>query len=380
MPAAAPISILAMFQQNLVGNWENRDFGALAGVPVGGPENPLSYNIMPLPQTTEVGRGYILKNFRYHEKLHFNSNNPATDLAIAARAPNRGGGVNQDARALFYEQQVKFAEGPQGPRPVSPDGDVVHVENGAWLWLPRFVQQTGPYPSNPPAPGTTNPPGDELTNPPEQMVNSSVQQPADILIAKQISIPHGNSILALGSFDTVPNPDGSAGPWKGNPLIAGSPIIPDGLPPYPTAAAPDTSATGTPIPPAPVSVLDADIVYGPVQVGGLGDPNDYQNPHPDLTLSPNKPLQQAVAIIQPDHYMHWRVTTQPLLDGTGVVTNIPFERRVSDVTAYSAEYWMLFKGQVRYLAYTQTIIMVLIVKGNQYVFPHLTCNTVTFCD
>ncbi len=368
MPAAALLDILALFQQNLVGDWENKPLpGGADGA--GGPANPLSYNIMPLPETADPD-GYILKNFRYHEKLHFNNADPTTTLAIAARAPNRGGTVNQDARAIFYEQQVKFAEGPQGPRATSPDGDVVHVENGAWLWLPRFVQGQGPYPAVPT--GSNNFP------PPTQMVAQSVQQPADILIAKQMSIPHGNSILALGSFDTVPTAAGKSGPWSGNPVIEGSPVIPDGMPPYPFATKRATSPDGTPIPPAPVSNLNADNRYSTQKTSSPTDANDYQNPHPDLTLAPNKPLQEAVAIIKPTSYMHWRVTTDPLENGHGMVTNIPFEQRVSNVTTYSAEYWMLFKEQAKYLAYTQTILMVLIVKGQKYVFPHLTCNTITY--
>ncbi len=370
MPAAAPIGILALFQQNLVGNWENRPF---PGAPdqQGGPLNPLSYNIMPLPQTSDPD-GYILKNFKYHEKLHFNNADTANTLAIAARAPNRGGAVNQDARAMFYEQQVKFAEGPQGPRAGSPDGDVVHVENGAWLYLPRFVQVPGPYPADPP--------GSNNFAPPVTMVTPSQQQPSDIVIAKQISIPHGNSILALGSFETQPNAAGNSGVWSGNAVIPGSPVIPDAAYPYPMAAPPARSADGTPIPPAPVSSLNADSRYSQPLVSSPTDDNDYQNPHPDLTLNPNKPLQQAVALIKPTSYMHWKVTTDPQTNGKGVVTNIPFERRVSDVTTYSAEYWLLFNGNVRYLAYTQTILMVMIVKDQKYVFPHLTCNTVTFCD
>ena len=210
------------------------------------------------------------------------------------------------------------------------------------------------------------------------MVAQSVQQPADILIAKQMSIPHGNSILALGSFDTVATAAGKSGPWSGNPVIEGSPVIPDGMPPYPFATKRATSPDGTPIPPAPVSNLNADNRYSTQKTSSPTDANDYQNPHPDLTLAPNKPLQEAVAIIKPTSYMHWRVTTDPLENGHGMVTNIPFEQRVSNVTTYSAEYWMLFKEQAKYLAYTQTILMVLIVKGQKYVFPHLTCNTITY--
>ena len=353
MPYAAKIDILAEFQQQLVGNWKNEAFGTDEhGKSVGGDDNPLSYNIMPLPAAPNSPSdpnqdGYILKNFTYTERLKFNDNNVDRTLAIAAEAPNRGGLVSQNARALFYEQQVKFAEGPEA-------GKVVHVENGAWLWLPRFVQQPGPY-----APNIDIEP-----------VTDALEQPVDIMIAKQISIPHGNSILALGSFDTVSSPHGK-GVCQRNPIIQGSPVIPDGPTPYPMPATADIN--GTP-PPSLISNLNAEQRYTQEQ----SDPSDFQNPHPDLTQCPNKPLQQAVTIIEPDCYMHWHVTTEPLPNGRGHVTNIPFEQRVSDVINYWADYWLLFKGKHKYLAYTQTIPMVLTIRDARYVFPHITCNTVTY--
>jgi hypothetical protein len=345
MPSVAPIAILAQFQQELVGNWRNLDFGTDgSGAMVGGNENPLSYNIMPLPQRSDPD-GYILKNFKYHEILHFNDDQVNTTVAIAAQAQNRGGQVSQNARALFYEQQVQFAEGPG-------INTVVHVENGAWIWLPRFVQQAGPYTDV----AQANP------------VPDSLQQPSDTLIAKQISVPHGNSILALGTFDTVRD---ASGP---NPRICGSPFIPDGASPYPQPGNPPGIPEGSPIPPTLRSDLNADERYTTLRDSS----DDYENPHPDLTQAPNLPLQQAVAIIQPEAYMHWYVTTEALPSGQGSVTNIPFEQRVANVTGYSAEYWLLFKGANKYLAYTQTIFMVLTILDQKYVFPHVTCNTLTF--
>jgi hypothetical protein len=345
MPHAAKTSDLATFQQELMGTWKNQTF---PGSNLGGPDNPLSYNIMPLPQTSNVD-GYILKNFKYYEMLNFNDT-----IASAAIAPNRGGLVSQNARALFYEQQVKFAEGPA-------QDTIVHVENGAWLWLPRYVQQDGPYPAN--------------TNPP--VVSNALQQPADVMIAKQISIPHGNSVLALGSFDTV-SQSGGAGVCMKDPKINGSPVIPDAPFPYPLPS--------IPVPPPPLlSDLNVDARYSTL----ANTPADYQNPHPDLTQCPNKPLQEAVSIIQPDAYMHWRVTTAPVEQGVGsmiqnaqgVVTNIPFEQRVSEVIEYSADYWLLFKKEGnkshKYLSYSQTILMVMTIKDKEYAFPHVTCNTVT---
>ena len=354
MPSKAPLSVFAAFQQNLVGNWANVSFGKDTNdQDVGGPSNPLSYNLMPLPQASDPD-GYILKNFKFTERLHFNDAKDDTTLAIAARAANRGGSVDQDARVLFYEQQVRFAEGPQGPRPSSPTGDVVHVENGAWLYLPRYVQSVGPYPNGP------------TFGPPDKLPATADQQPRDMAIAKQISIPHGNSILALGSFTM--SPDGN--PF-GDPFIAGSPMIPDSPPPFPTPL-----GQGTPA----LNVMQR---YKTVRTASASQPNDFENPHPDLTLNPNLQLQEAVRIINPDKFIHLFVTAkQPAVGddtaNTGNVTNIPFEQRLSEVTTYATECWMLFKGDDRYLSYSQTILLTLTIKNRQYSFPHLTANTVKF--
>jgi hypothetical protein len=347
MPYPAPINKLAKFQQQLVGRWKNHNFGHDENNnPVGGKENPLSYNIMPLPQSSDTN-GYILKNFKYYERLKFNDDNVKETLAIAAEAPNRGGLISQNVRALFYEQQVKFAEGPAA-------GEVVHVENGAWLWLPRFVQQNGPFPA-------------DIDIEP---VTDALGQPSTISVAKQIAVPHGNSILALGSFDTVSEAAGDALCEK-DPMISGSPVIPDAPFPYPIPA--DAMLNLSP-PPTIISNLNVDERYT-TQSSNM---NDYQNPHPDLTQCPNKPLQQAVAIIRPESYMHWHVTTEPIGKDRGHVTNIPFEQRASKVTEYCADYWLLFKGNHKYLAYTQTILMEFIINKIKYVFPHVTCNTVRY--
>jgi hypothetical protein len=363
MPYAAPIDALTQFQRQLVGDWENQDFGTDEnGDPIGGVGNPLSYNIMPLPQVSDPD-GYILKNFRYTERLHFNDADDDKTLAIAASAPNRGGRINQIARALFYEQQVRFAEGPEGPKPKDgKPGNVVHVENGAWLWLPRHEQLDGPYHGESPE------------------VLAGLQQPSDIVIAKQIAVPHGNSILALGKIDTLPGSEG-AGPFRGEQKIPGGPVIPDGGCPFPMLALPVDTPRGTSSLPPVKSRLNATERYGTKR----DTPTDFQNPDPDITLNPNKPLQRAVEFIEPDYYMHWNVTTLQQPNGKGTVVDIPFEERVSDVTEYFADYWLLFKGEKKYLAYTQTILMKLTIAGKvvdgpdaQYIFPHITCNTVTY--
>lgn len=315
MPVAAIPNGLNKFQEFLIGTWSNQP---LPGTPdgKGGRENPLSYNVMPLPQSPP---NYILKNFKYHETVRFENNN---DVALPATAPNRGSDKLQVPTALFYDQQVYFADGPGKDK-------IVHVENGAWLNIRTGDKLVGPYPppNIPPKTGS----GIVLQEP--------NQQPSTITIAKQMSVPHGNSILALGSF-SEPQP--------------GAPTIPDGPSVLPTPHGLDTSPYTT----------------------RLDSPDNYQNPFPDLTKNPNKPLQTAVGLIQPSHYIEWHVSTA----NQGHATNIPFEERAANVTAYTASYWLLSKDggdSYPYLAYTQNISMVFMIGGKSYTFPHVTSNVVT---
>jgi len=336
----------APFQNYLSGTWENVGFGPNEE---GSKAKPLAYNIMPLPERLNPD-GYILKNFKYYETIRFNCPDENT-VAVPAGAPNRGGIINQVAEALFYDQKVSFAEGPK-------KDNVVHVENGTWLYLPRFFQETGPYPQHEP-------------NDVSLSVTDDLQQPPASMIAKQISVPHGNSVLALGSIDTL-----HGAPENGQ-MIHGAPNIPDGAPPFPLPAEPFAD----PIPANPGQLISSLSAWNRYQTQ---DP--IENPHSDLTLNPNLPLQRAVQIIKPDSHMHWSVTTRPLMNGQigeGIVTNIPFEQLAAKVIAYAADYWLLFKRDDKFLAYTQTILMVLKIKDTNppnhvrdYVFPHVTCNTV----
>lgn len=361
MPESVTSANLAEFQQLLVGTWQN--VGELAE---GG--RPLSFNVMPLPQDAEQpGRpaeagaadygGFILKNFAFTETIRFNGSASQGDppgqqdpgaLAVAAAAPNRGGTYSQTAHAVFYEQQVRFAEGPD-------QGQIVHVENGAWLHLGSQSQNTGPYNESPAPPGA-----------------QVFDQPSALTVVKQISVPHGNSVLALGSLDLNDRGkfDPSASGLTANTVFAGSPTIPDAQVPYPQ---PSNIAT----PP----------YYNPYTITLTGA-GDFENPNIDSALNPNYPLQLALGKIKPRAFIHWRVTTEPLFGGAGVVTNIPFEQRRSDVVAYSADYWLLSKDSnasaprvFDYLLYTQVILLKILVSTNdggttkEYVFPHVTSNT-----
>lgn len=317
MPVAALPHSLNEFQQCLIGTWSNQSLDDDADGQ-GSQQHPLSYNVMPLPQEAPQGSqdlGYILKNHTYYETTTFNG---GSDLPVPTTAPNRGFGTYQLANAVYYQQQVEFAQGPD-------TGQIVHTENGAWLnLLASDTALDGPYPA--------------------VEVPGAGDQPADATIAKQMAVPHGNSILALGSFDT----------------ITGDVTIPD----------------------ATTSVLPRGVDTSPYETE-LADPDDYQNPEPDLALDPRKPLQAAVALLKPDQAIHWHVTTRSLKTGHGGVVNIPFEDRAAKVTDYSAHYWLLSTdggGTYPRLAYTQEITMSLLIRGVLITFPHVTSNVITKVD
>jgi hypothetical protein len=330
MPRAASVGDLALFQQKLLGTWSND------GVPKGKDGKPLSYNVMPLPQVEKQASypsclGYILKNFTFTETIRFNNADNVCSITTPATAPNRGGRYSQVVQAVFYDQKVFFAEGPQA-------NTAVHVENGAWLWLNSGPQPLGPYSNPPPVPPA--PPGPILP------------QPAFMNIAKQIAVPHGNSVLALGSVGNV---------------INGAPQIP--VMPYPYPG----SGKGE----------EADIPAFPYYTA-LDQPGDYENPNLEYTFNPNLALQHAVDKLRPDAYLYWSVTTDPLPDvetavAQGSVTNIPFEQRRANVVSYKAEYWLLSTDgghTFGYLAYNQFIGLMIPLAGEPYTFPHVTANVV----
>jgi hypothetical protein len=293
--------------QYLIGTWTNQN---LPGTNLGGPQAPYSYNVMPLPQVDPSSPlGYILKNFSYYEELTF--------TAIHGNAPNRGGTGQQVAYTLFYEQRVYFAEGPNKDA-------LVHAENGSLLYLADAKQPLGPY-GNGDRPGLGS-----------QVVQGSVPPTQAFNLAKQVAVPHGNSILALGAY-------------------AGS------------------SNTGTGVPEIPsVSPLPTGVGVQPYKVN---DP--VTNPQPALTANPNLVLVNALAARPSTNFLHLGLST---VNGKGAVTNIGFEQQHANVARYDFDYWLeSFDGTDNYtqLQYTQTITLQIPINGQFVTFPHVTANTLT---
>lgn len=299
----------------LVGTWTNQN---LPNIPAGGRESPFSYNVMPLPQRdTQSGKdSYILKNFSYYEELTFSP--------IYGTAPNRGGNGTQVSNTLFYEQRVYFAEGPA-------KDTLVHAENGTLCFLTDRLQLDGPYGAGntPMKMGTKTLPGSKV---PTQSFN----------IFKQLSVPHGNSILAEGNFEEN----------------EGTPTVPtfSRLEVYPTFA-------------------DSGALYSDLIPYSSGKPG---NPQPATTLQPNLPLRNALkSSIPPQHYIKIIVDTKK---NNHNPQNIGFEQKNCAVTDYSITYWLESfssnnKRKYEQLQYSQAITMEIPLNGKIVRFPHITTNT-----
>lgn len=290
--------------EHLVGTWTNKPLGSSGK---GGPDNPLSYNVMPLPQVDPANspEGYILKNFSYYEELTFS--------AIHGTAPNRGGLGTQVANTLFYEQRVYFADGPA-------KDSLVHAENGSWLFLSDAPQLLGPYgDNNGSGTGTQIVPGSQ---PPSQPFN----------LVKQLSVPHGNSILALGSAQAA----------MGAPDIpASNPVLPVGV-------------NTTP--------------YTTQSVGNL---------NPDLTANPAQALLDGLAIQPVTSHISLNVSSK---NSNHPISNIGFIEQHANVTDYQATFWLEAinsSADFTQLQYTQTILMNFPIGGQTISFPHVTVNTLT---
>jgi hypothetical protein len=268
---------------------------------------------MPLPQSqgSPGNAGYILKNFRYYEEITFS--------VIHGNAPNRGGDFTQNCQTLFYEQRVYLAEGPAKDQ-------LIHAENGSWLYLERTQQSIGPY-----GEGGTIPNG-----------NIPAQDPAGIIV-KQMSVPHGISILARGSFQTNIN------------LLR--------LDDLAKFLAPGTSAIPH--------------VYGldPRQYFATSQGNPYPNYNSDVYNS----LTQFWELWTSQEERRSGTVFYLDTDGVGAPANINFESKRADVPRYQAAYQIVTNFGETYMMYRQQIDLVIPISGIEkpVSFPHTTCNVLS---
>ena len=314
-PGVQPVGPLAQF----IGTWRNAN---IAGSGRGDPSSPFSYNLMVLPQAPSADPaspfGYILKSMSYYEELTFSQ--------IHGAAANRGGAGTQVSNALLYEQRVYISDGPA-------KDTLVHFENGIWGFLEPMAQALGPY-----GDGDGSAIGTETFG--------AVPPPLQYNIFKQISVPHGNSVLACGNV--VLDANSNAIPVPGAPMIEPPPqVLPTGI---------ETS------------------IYAP--------PETVQNLIPAYALNPNLPLTEALSAAPVERFIRLDVSSSV---GGGTVANIDFEQERADVTQYQATYWLedIGSGNFDQLQYSQTIMLEIpiVLPGmtelTDVLFPHITSNTLT---
>ena len=272
---------------NFIGTW-NSPTGADA----------TGYNVMPLPQA-DTPNGYITKNFPYFEEISF--------AAIAGGAPNREGKYTQASGVLFYEQRVYIADNadPNGAQPIQ--NTLIHAENGTWLYHTIGQQVEGPY-----GPGFV----------PD--TNIPVQDPT-VQYNKQISVPHGVSVLMTGG-----------------PVVSGT-----GNPVFPTA-------DRTQLPFTDPSVID---------------PSTY------LTQQLNSLNSKGVTVVS---YSSINVSTT---NQGGAVSNINFENSFGKVVSMNTTWYVetLSNGTVQ-LQYIQNIILEFLINDIQTQFSHIDANTLQLVE
>lgn len=276
----------------LIGTWVSTRYGG--------------FNVMPIPQDN-APNGFILKNMPYYEVMTFS--------AIQGKVANRAGNYEQDAYTIFYSQRVFFAEGPQ-------KDELIHAENGSWLHQVTAPQGQGKLNKPPYVPDAPDPI-------PKQDENRT--------IVKQVSVPHGNSILAIGhhnSFNSAPTiPVANALPSDGGNCFK----VPYG--------------TQTPY-------------------------NPNVNPNIVLQVALDSLSQQGIGVVNTTVL---DVDTQT----DGNIANTPFMKAHSDVPMFKTTMWLerLSNGK-EMLQYTQDITLEFSLingddpsKRSKYKFPHITANT-----
>jgi hypothetical protein len=289
---------------------------------------------MPIPagnkqmQTSSGSDDWQNKNFYYYEEMTFTA---------PGEAPNRGQFFQQGCYGLTYEQRVYFAPNTAGlgglnyqpAVALAKENALVHYENGLWLHSQFEAQPEGAYGATLPYP-----PLDPNTGQP-----FPVPTPPANPIVKQVSVPHGNSILALGTVTNI-----------------------DGLP---------THNVGT-LNERPFS-LDSSIPNPAIVLQAAVD---------DLATISGKTFKTTLLSVSTD------------AASGGSVTNIPFEVGNADVSGYEMDLWIIeaFDSPTStipsrtILQYVQKIPMTFFITqspaadgegsdGIQETFYHITANT-----
>jgi hypothetical protein len=198
------------------------------------------WNVIAVPHVADGRLGFLLLVRPYYETITFEP--------IGAPVPDRGGAKTLFLTGLHYDLRVTDSQTNQP----------LHIENGMWLYLNQVDIPGGPS------------------------------------IVRQSTIPHGDSLLALGRS------------W----VTTGPPEIPDiNALPFPVTGAPDG-------------------YIEPYRVTAMG--SAWQAENPNLTLRQAIKKQKIVQTV------NIGVATQP---GGGII-NIPFIKKHANASAFNGTFWI----------------------------------------
>ncbi|NNE26607.1 MAG: hypothetical protein HKN09_07170, partial [Saprospiraceae bacterium] len=177
--------------------------------------------------------------------------------------------------------------------------------------------------------------GDPAVPLPAGTTTLPVQNPK-LAIAKQMSVPHGNSILAQGSV-TPPADFGTAplNPPFPYPVPAPTLGVIDGAPPL--------QLNGQPLPDHGIPVLNAIPVYQGVPYGAskYGPSTTTNGIESNANINPNIKLVKYINVNKASikNYVHFKVSAP-----APRITNIDFETGHAEVIGYDQEFWLLNPG------------------------------------
>jgi hypothetical protein len=198
------------------------------------------WNVIAVPNIEHGRLGFLLLVRPYYETITFSP--------IGAPVPDRGGANTLFITGLHYDLRVTDSQSNQP----------LHIENGMWLYLTQPDVPGGPQ------------------------------------IVRQATIPHGDSVLALGRSSAT----------QGPPQIPNINALP-----FPVTGAPDG-------------------YIEPYRVTPMG--SAWQAANPNLTL------QQAIKKQKIVQTINIEVATQP---GGGIV-NIPFIKKHANASAFNGTFWI----------------------------------------
>lgn len=274
------------------------------------------WNLIALPfRDKSAPFNYRVMMNQYGETLHFKT----ADKSVPNRGitPDEEGVNDQLLDALDYEQMITQVEVDDFPKSDlrAPNDKGIHHEPGLFLQILNHITSVGNV---------------------------------ELRVARLGTIPHGNSVLALGSVDV----------FDGPPTIPDLNALPIGV-----SQGLDSPYLG------PYAHYEEHPFFGtvdPAQVAGF----------PGFFASNANAILQFVPLndVKETTVLHFDTRF-----GTGGIVNIPFIEREADPTEMQATFWIMEMNDGRFMMqYTQTVMLDFFERPDGLgliKWPHVSINT-----